>query len=89
MPAFIEVNCVAFDPSGSDTQISMLPLRSEQNATLLASAENCGLTSLRVETIARTGEPEMRPGLDSSALQIFTSVETCEYAKWPCREVAG
>src|SRR4030095_14491788 len=48
---FIEVNWMAFIPSESLTQISLLPERAEVNAMRLLSGEYCGPKSCRVEDI--------------------------------------
>src|SRR5690348_6667603 len=47
-----EVNCTAFEPSLSHTQISRLPERVDTKATFVPSGENCGEESSRVEEIS-------------------------------------
>src|SRR6516225_4076294 len=44
-----EVNCTAFEPSLSQTQISGCPERADMKAIFLPSGENCGARSLLLE----------------------------------------
>src|SRR5215831_17411337 len=54
----IALNCSGLFPSLLETQISVVPLRSDTNAIFLPSGENCGLLSVRVEAITSTAGPQ-------------------------------
>src|SRR4051794_18581762 len=56
-PCPIEVTCTGFSPALSETQISKLPERFEQNATRFPSGEGCGFISSRVDPLSCSGVP--------------------------------
>jgi hypothetical protein len=68
-----EVNWSGLLPSLSEIQISWLPERSEANAILLPSGENCGLTSRRVESISFLGAASPAGALGPSVRQMLAS----------------
>src|SRR4051812_21500061 len=57
VPRPIDVTCTGFKPSLSETQISKLPERFEQNATCFPSGEGCGFISSRVDPLSCLGVP--------------------------------
>ena len=69
-----EVNCTAFKPSLSHTQISPPPERSEKKAIFFPSGENWGLSSRHVEAMNVSGRPVLAFGLGNSRRQMFESV---------------
>src|SRR5437016_9699625 len=72
----MEVNCTAFAPSGSASQISHLPERVDWNATLRPSGENCGFHSHWLEEMAEAGgEDAAAPGAVTAIRQIFTLIK--------------
>src|SRR5271157_2137712 len=82
MVAAIDVSWTAFEPSGSASQISVGPERSESKATRRPSGENWGDMSGLVEAMAALGgedagapgaEVEMRQMLMMSVLRTYSS----------------
>src|SRR5262245_1812543 len=76
----MDVSCVAFDPSGSATQISGSPERSDPNVTRRPSGDNWASSSSLVEEIAMTGGAVgPMPTAGVSIRQMFLSVKLRTY----------
>ena len=70
----MEVSWTALDPSGSASQISHSPERSDAKATRRPSGESWGMPSRLVEEIETTGGEEAgAPGAEVSTRQILKS----------------
>ena len=65
-----DVNCSGFDPSLLATQIWVVPDRSDVNASLRPSGENCGLLSVRMDATTLWAG---RDGTVVSLTQMFVS----------------
>jgi hypothetical protein len=71
----MKVSWEALDPSGSASQISHFPERSDVKATLRPSGENWDIPSLLVEEIETTdGDEAGAPGAEVSMRQTLPSV---------------
>ena len=75
----MEVSWTALDPSGSASQISPSPERSDENATRRPSGESWGMSSSLVEEIETTGGDEAgragSGGLDAPDIHILRNCE--------------
>src|SRR5947209_8309087 len=70
-----EVNSTGLRPSRSQTQIALLPERSELKTIFLPSGENCGSSSDWVDAINRVGALFLSNALGPGIRQIFESCE--------------
>ena len=85
-----DVTCTRLEPAVSDTQISELPVRSEQNAILVPSGENWGQVSTRVEAINFVAERLGSVAVGTSICQILMVWDRCSYAsRFPRLAIAG
>src|SRR6186997_2075984 len=76
----IEVSLKAFDPSGSATQNSYSPERSDRNTTRRPSGVRLGVRSPRVDAIATTGgDAAGAPGCAVSTRHTFESAKLRTY----------
>src|SRR5688500_18339985 len=84
--ALSEVNCIGFEPAESAAQISGLPERLDEKATLEPSGLTCGKTSTRVDAITCSGLPALP---DKSSLQMFESLLPAVKTILPDREMVA
>jgi len=85
-----EVNCWAFEPSLSQTQISSLPERLDPKTIRLPSGEYSGCFSKRVEEISSFGGPGAGPAPASSMRQMLASqISWAKTRRPPARDSAG
>src|SRR5438874_13400187 len=83
VPRPIEVTCIGFSPSLSETQISILPERFEENAIRLPSGEGCGFISSRVDTLNCLGGPVILGPCTGSRQIFWSEISRAKTRVWP------
>ena len=81
----IDVTCVGFEPSGSETHISSAPDRVDANASRLPSREKSGVSSSKVERTRGFVAGGFLPSSLSS--QMFAFLNWAEYTSRPVLEM--